>query len=983
MPHLSLSFFGAFQATLDGNPILHFRSANARALLVYLVMQPERSFTREQLATLIWPYLDDSAAKKSLRQTLYQLRRVLGDSDQSPTPFLLVTQQSVQWNTASDYALDVKSFLQRVEMETAVFDNLDPFLLGFVSESEVYENWLRIARERLQRIALEKLHKLTIAALAKQQFSQAQTYAQKQLALEPWRESAQQQLMRAYALAGDRTAALAQYESCVVTLTDELGVEPTAETVDLYEAIASGKIAPTAKLAIPAKAPQAAQPTAPPLPHTDRASEEVLLQKVYRFWIEGVYEQALADGFFLDLALRTVPKAVANPWERMVPPANSDGSLIPSETPLHEIFAENGRSLLILGEPGAGKTVLLLTLAKSLLAAANANVHEPLPVVLNLATWATTSTRSQQLTNWLVDELNEKYLIPRRLAESWVENGRLALLLDGLDEIETSKRAACIAAINDFRLQNGLTPIVICCRLQPYLDTDAQLRVGGAIAIQPLTTAQSSHYLRQLGATAETLQQAIEADPVLQEIAQSPLMLQVMSKVFREGGSLILETNESTGTQRKQLLLHIIFENYVQQRIQQLAATTSYQAEEALSWLSWLANKLSAQNQSLFLLERLQPSWLASRKQRWRYLVLTRLTMGFLVGLLSWLFGRIGVEVEIAQHTRSSLLLIQYIALPLALIDLIIALSIHVIYGFSVAGVDWLFFERRHGQERPFSPWDWTRKIAMVLVVAFLTTAQLLFFGEVLDLLILQVAASSFLFFLVSHFAFGQAYNNDIGTVEALSWSWRASLRGWPLVVFTELLLTFVIWQLYDDAALSLLQVVILTSPMALLMFILSGLTNSYVEIKSRPNQGIWLSGRNALIGSGSTFVAMLILSALSRFILELQGISFITPLYNVYGSTIAGLIAGFVFGGFNVVNHAYLRLLLRLSQQTPEPFPQFLQVATRHILLYRVGGGFIFIHRLLQEHLAAKTDPTPPPNLPKRTILATPQQQPKKQPAT
>lgn len=123
MPQLSLQFFGAFQAALDAQPITHFRAANVQGLLVYLVLQAERPFPRDVLATLFWPNETDSRAKKNLRQTLYQLWQLLHDSDDHPHPFLLANRQTIQWNVESNTTLDVQAFLTALaqgELATAV-----------------------------------------------------------------------------------------------------------------------------------------------------------------------------------------------------------------------------------------------------------------------------------------------------------------------------------------------------------------------------------------------------------------------------------------------------------------------------------------------------------------------------------------------------------------------------------------------------------------------------------------------------------------------------------------------------------------------------------------------------------------------------------------------------------------------------------------------------------------------------------------------
>jgi hypothetical protein len=74
-------------------------------------------------------------------------------------------------------------------------------------------------------------------------YAQAQQYANQHVQLAPWRESAHRQLMRLFALQEQRSAALAQYEMCRELLAQELGVEPEAETVRLWQQIRDGTLA--------------------------------------------------------------------------------------------------------------------------------------------------------------------------------------------------------------------------------------------------------------------------------------------------------------------------------------------------------------------------------------------------------------------------------------------------------------------------------------------------------------------------------------------------------------------------------------------------------------------------------------------------------------------------------------------------------------------------------------------------------------------
>lgn len=245
MSRLNISFLGTFQITLDRQPITRFRSTNSQGLLIYLVLNSAKPVLREVLATLFWPEESEQNARNNLRQSLFRLRKLLGDLDEPAQTNLLVTRQTVQFNPESNFNLDVHQFLQAADegdLETAVAHYHGDLLPGFTCDSLAFESWLRQERESLHVLALEMMLEAGRDCLRNGRYPQAQTFARRQLALEPWREQAHRQLMQALALAGDRANALNQFKLCQTILWDELGVEPTPETVTLFEDIKAGRI---------------------------------------------------------------------------------------------------------------------------------------------------------------------------------------------------------------------------------------------------------------------------------------------------------------------------------------------------------------------------------------------------------------------------------------------------------------------------------------------------------------------------------------------------------------------------------------------------------------------------------------------------------------------------------------------------------------------------------------------------------------------
>lgn len=255
MPHLTLTLLGGFQACLDDQPITGFVSNKVRALLIYLVLEAESAHNRSQLAGLLWPDLPEQRARTYLRHALTNLRQLLQGAEPA-TPFLLVSRQTLQFNLASSHTCDALSIVALLseKSEPVEADNASqlasslmgysvPLLPGFYLDGcAEFEAWLLLTRERLQRRVIDALQRVAAHCEEWRDFRQAIALTQRSVELEPWREESHRHLMKLLAHSGQRSAALTQYERCAKLLRRELGVEPSDETVSLYQQIADGKV---------------------------------------------------------------------------------------------------------------------------------------------------------------------------------------------------------------------------------------------------------------------------------------------------------------------------------------------------------------------------------------------------------------------------------------------------------------------------------------------------------------------------------------------------------------------------------------------------------------------------------------------------------------------------------------------------------------------------------------------------------------------
>ncbi|HTP10246.1 MAG TPA: NACHT domain-containing protein, partial [Anaerolineae bacterium] len=221
-----------------------------------------------------------------------------------------------------------------------------------------------------------------------------------------------------------------------------------------------------------------------------------MLELVKNTWVEGVLEKSLYHEAMLDLGLEERPDEVQHPWDMMLQMPERENRVLPPGTRIMQVFDEANHALLILGEPGSGKTTMLLELARDTIARARQDLTQPIPIVFNLSSW---SDPKQSIIDWLVQELRDRYQVPKKISQPWIDNDDLMLLFDGLDEVRAECRESCIKAINDFRDAHGLAQLVVCSRIGDYEALTIQLKLFEAILIQPLTPQQIDQYLERGG----------------------------------------------------------------------------------------------------------------------------------------------------------------------------------------------------------------------------------------------------------------------------------------------------------------------------------------------------------------------------------------------------------------------------------------------------------------------------------------------------
>ena len=760
----------------------------------------------------------------------------------------------------------------------------------------------------------------------------------------------------------------------------------------------------------------------------ERRNLLVLLDKVKQFWIKNIFEGSVRSAGLLLLSKTTVPDAVDHPWKTALGSAELICKEIPADKNISTVFDEMGRLLLILGEAGSGKTTTLLELTRTLVEAAFADPTKPVPVVFDLSSW---SEKRQSIFDWLLEELSTKYHVPPHIGRSLLTENRLLLLLDGLDEVTRAYQSACVAEINRFAREVGTSGMVVCCRYNEYRELPQYLAFNGAIYLQPLNFEQIDERLEECGEGLTSLRTVLREDKVLQDLAGAPMMLDVMIRAYQDlPVEALRDASLRTGEARREHIFH----TYVARMFErQSEKSRPFSREKILLWTSLLAKSMMLHTQKIFLVERMQPTWLSSRWQLFAYLFTSRTAAGLLI-VVPFLVSHIAqVGPPIRERIGYSLCVVLFtfaMGLFAAVIKLrqskgsneartashapsrfrlfLQVLAYIVVGGLlagpitTIAGWIWLTFNKETLTPGPQSVG--LEGLWFSVIDAFSAFSSTAHFRAFMIILTFAGVILGACYGLVFGLFIGirdkkRSLRDDIQTTEKVGWSGARAKRAAKRLLLTILLPSLVIGVIAFPFTLVILVHASLTRvgtftnfvsacglagllslyvaagltitffiPFGPIAAMLGGLTaSSNLETTDLTNSGI----RNALKKSfyaGSVVglfcaVFFLLLDLLSYRLTRLTGSSYgvqqlvVADLLRsrlVLWSTYA-ILGALWYGGMDIIKHYSLRLILYLRGNAPRRFDTFLEYDVKLRFMYRIGGGYIFIHSLLRDHFARR----------------------------
>ncbi len=232
-----LTTLGRITLSRDGKELRRVSSHRQKvALLTYLAMEGQTA--RDTLLALFWGEREQERARHSLSQTLYELRRELGEEFLDSTGDRLALAENL-------FRVDVAEFRAAADdgrWADALSVYRGSFLPGFYLDAPGFESWLEAQRGELERLQRRAHQELLKEACRGGDLKSALAVARRWVTNDPLHDEAQRHLITLLGAMGQRSEAIQQYERYAARLKREYGLEPLDDIRELVDQMRGGDL---------------------------------------------------------------------------------------------------------------------------------------------------------------------------------------------------------------------------------------------------------------------------------------------------------------------------------------------------------------------------------------------------------------------------------------------------------------------------------------------------------------------------------------------------------------------------------------------------------------------------------------------------------------------------------------------------------------------------------------------------------------------
>ncbi|WP_088889334.1 AAA family ATPase [Leptolyngbya ohadii] len=398
---LQIRLLGELSIACGDRSVAGISTARSQALLAYLILHRHSPQPRQRLAFHLWADSPEAQARTNLRKELSYLRRDLPAADQ----LLIIDAKTLQWSPTAHCTADVIDFENGLKTAQSADRGIKRSLLeqaislyqGDLLPS-CEDEWIVPERERFQQMRVNALEQIIDLMKEQQDYRTAIGHAQQLLRIDPLNEATYASLMQLHHLSGDRSTALQLYHRCMTALREELGVDPSTTTRDLYQRILNENEP------LSLNAPSPASPSPPP-PAVSRQD-----------WGEAI-DVSVFYG-------REAERSSLKEW----------------------IVNHRCRLVLLLGMGGIGKTSLAVKVAQEIFEQEEANnssthplIHSSTPLPFQLLIWRSLrnapllETLLAELIPFLSEQQDSKTDLGRLV--HWLKSHRCLIVLDNVETL--------------------------------------------------------------------------------------------------------------------------------------------------------------------------------------------------------------------------------------------------------------------------------------------------------------------------------------------------------------------------------------------------------------------------------------------------------------------------------------------------------------------------------------------------------------------